>query len=88
MRDCDGKRRMSSIVKISGRVDQAMQHQPMLRRIDGRNAAMMALVEQPVRRDDAVEILQRRPAGGRDVLLAEFFEMFLTTSFSNGDGAP
>ena len=49
-------------------VDQAMQHQPVLRRIDGRDAAMMAFVEQPVRRDDAVEILQRRPSGRREIL--------------------
>src|SRR6266702_3718609 len=49
-----------------------MEHQPMLRRIDGGNAAMMALVEQTVRRDDAVEILQRRPPRGRKVLLQIF----------------
>src|SRR5882762_2021012 len=55
-----------------GPVDEAMEHQPMLRRIDGGNAAMMALIEQTVRRDDAVEILQRRPPRGGKVLLQIF----------------
>ena len=49
-------------------VHQSMQHQPMLLRIDRGNAAMMALVEQSVRRDDAIEILQRRPSRRGNVL--------------------
>ncbi len=49
-------------------VDEAVEHQSMLRRIDGGNPAMMAFIEQSVRRDDAVEILQRRPPGCRQIL--------------------
>ena len=44
-------------------VDETVHHQPVLRGIDRGDAAMMALVEQSIRRDDAVEILQRRPPG-------------------------
>src|SRR3954453_16588850 len=44
----------------------------MLCRIDGGNATMMALVEQTIRRDDAVEILQRRPPRSGKVLLEIF----------------
>ena len=49
-------------------VDKAMEHQPVLRRINRGNPAVMAFVEQSVRRDDAVEILQRRPPGRGDIL--------------------
>jgi hypothetical protein len=44
-------------------VDQAVEHQPMLARIDGGNPGVMAFIEQSVRHDDPVEILQRRPPG-------------------------
>src|SRR6266481_4574798 len=43
-----------------GLVDQAMKHQPMLRWIDGGDAGVMAFIKQSVRRDDAVELLERR----------------------------
>ena len=46
-------------------LDEAMDHQSVLRRIDIGPSSMMALEEQPVRRDDAVQILQRRKADGR-----------------------
>ncbi len=41
-------------------VDQAVQHQPVIVRIDLGDAAMMALEAQAVGRDDAVELVQRR----------------------------
>ena len=41
---------------------QAMQHQAMLRRIDGGNPGVMTLIEQSIWRDDAIEILQGRAA--------------------------
>jgi hypothetical protein len=56
---------MSFIVRISGALDQAVDHQPVPVRIDIRPAGMIALEEQSVRRDDAVQILQRREADGR-----------------------
>ena len=49
-------------------IDHAVQHQPVLGRIDGRHAAVVAFVEQAVRRDDAVELLQRRAARSGDIL--------------------
>jgi hypothetical protein len=49
-----------------------MEHEPMLRRIDRGNAAMMAFVEQSVRCDDAVEILQRGPARRGKILRRVF----------------
>ncbi len=45
-------------------VDQAMHHQPVVGRIDLGDAGMMPLEAQPVRRDDAVERMQRREADG------------------------
>ena len=45
--------------------DEAMDHQLVLLRIDVGAAGMIALEKQPVRRDDAVEVLQRREADGR-----------------------
>ncbi len=49
-------------------VDEAMEHQAVLRRIDRGDAGMMALVEQSVRRDDAVEVLQWCPPGRGEIL--------------------
>jgi hypothetical protein len=46
-------------------LDQAMDHQPVPVRIDIGPSRMMALEKQAVRRDDAVQILQRRKADGR-----------------------
>ena len=69
MRDCDGKRLQILHREDQRTIDQAVQHQPVLRRIDRGNAAMMALVEQSVRRDDAVELLQRRRLGRGNILL-------------------
>ena len=43
-------------------VDQAVHHQPVVVRIDLGDAAVMALEAEPVRRDDAVELVQRREA--------------------------
>ena len=43
-------------------VDEAVHHQPVVARVDLRDAAMMALEAEPVRRDDAVELMQRREA--------------------------
>ena len=43
-------------------VDKAVQHQPVVGRIDLCNAAMMALKAQPVGRDDSVQLMQRREA--------------------------
>jgi hypothetical protein len=45
-------------------LDQAMDHQSVLVRIDVGPAGMIALEKQPVRRDDAVQVLQRREADG------------------------
>ncbi len=42
--------------------DQAMQHQPIVGWIDLGNAAMMAFEAQSIRRNDAVELMQRREA--------------------------
>src|SRR4051794_21743551 len=56
-------------------VDEPMQNQSMLRRVNIRDAAVMALIEQTVWRDDAVEILQRRAARGRNVLRRVFRHM-------------
>ena len=41
-------------------VDQTMQHQPVIVRIDFGDAAMVTFEAQTVRRDDAVEFVQRR----------------------------
>src|SRR5260370_3517418 len=49
-------------------VDEAMEHQAVLLRIDRGDAGMMALVEQSVRRDDAVEVLQWCPPGRGEIL--------------------
>ncbi len=49
-------------------VDEAMEHQPMLRRVDRGNAAVMPFVEQPVRRDNAVQISKRCPSGRGQIL--------------------
>ena len=38
--------------------NKAMDHQAMLLGIDRRHAAVMAFVEQTVRRDDAIEVLK------------------------------
>ena len=65
IRDTDGNRTMSFIVKNQRALDQAVDHQPVLFRIDVRPARMVALEKQPVRRDDAVQILQRRKTDGR-----------------------
>jgi hypothetical protein len=46
-------------------LDQTMDHQPVLIRIDVRPACMMALEKQAVRCDDAMQVLQRRKADGR-----------------------
>jgi hypothetical protein len=46
-------------------VDQPVDDQPVVLRIDLRDAAMMALEAEPVRRDDAVELVQRREAHRR-----------------------
>src|SRR5204863_1702638 len=43
-------------------LDETMNDQPVVFRIDLRDAAMMALEAQPVRRDDAVKLVQRREA--------------------------
>src|SRR5262245_54688304 len=43
-------------------LDQAMYDQPIVFRIDLRDAGVMALEAQPARRDDAVELVQRREA--------------------------
>jgi hypothetical protein len=43
-------------------LDQPVHDQPVVFRIDLGDAAMMALEAQPVRRDDAVELVQRREA--------------------------
>src|SRR5664280_3289406 len=51
-----------------GRIDHAVQHQSMLRRINCRYAAMMTLIKQAAWRDDAVEFAQWRAARRRDVL--------------------
>jgi hypothetical protein len=40
-------------------LDQTMDHQSVLIRIDVRPPRMIALEEQAVRRDDAVQVLQR-----------------------------
>ena len=45
-------------------LDEAVDHQAMFCRIDIRASGMMALEEQAVRRDDAVQVLQRREADG------------------------
>jgi hypothetical protein len=39
-----------------------MDDQPVLRGVDGRHAGVMALVVQAVRRDDTMQVLQRRQA--------------------------
>ena len=41
-------------------VDEPMQHEPVVVRIDLGDAAMVALEAQAIRRDDAVEFVQRR----------------------------
>ena len=45
MRDTEGKRMRSFMVKISGRVDQAVDDQAMLLGIDVRHAGMVALID-------------------------------------------
>jgi len=42
--------------------DKAMQHQPVIRGIDFGNACMMALEAKPVRRNNPVQLMQRRKA--------------------------
>jgi len=85
MRDSEGKRRMSSMVKISGLSTRAVEHQPMLLRIDGGNTVVMAFIEESVRRYDAVKILQRRPSDA-DKYCGRSFGIFLVRCFSNGEG--
>ena len=46
-------------------VDQAVDDQPVVLRIDLGDAAVVALEAEPVRRDDAVELVQRREAHRR-----------------------
>jgi hypothetical protein len=43
-------------------VDEPVQHQPVVIGVDLGDAAVMALEGEPVRRDDAVELVQRREA--------------------------
>ena len=45
--------------------DEAVQHQPIVGRIDLRNAAVMPLEAQSIRRDDSVELMQWREADRR-----------------------
>ena len=61
MRETDGMRIRSSIVTF-GLLDQAVDHETMLRRVDVPPALMMALKVQAARRDDAEEALQWREA--------------------------
>ena len=42
--------------------DKAMQHQPVVRRIDLCDAAVMTLKAEPVGGDDSVQLVQRREA--------------------------
>ncbi len=65
VRETCGKRWMSFMVSSSGRSTSAVDHQFVLRRIDVGPPGMMAFEEQSVRRDDAVQVLQRRKAHGR-----------------------
>ena len=64
MRDTAGKRTMSFMVSSSGRSTRPWIMKPMLVRVDVRPSGVMALEEQAVRRDDAVQVLQRRKADG------------------------
>ena len=64
MRDTDGKRTMSFMVSTSGRSTRPWIISRCCVRIDVGPSGMMALEEQAVRRDDAVQILQRRKADG------------------------
>jgi hypothetical protein len=50
------------MVKISGLSHQAIDDQAMVRRVDLGHAAVMALEAEPVGRDDAVQLVQRREA--------------------------
>ena len=43
-------------------IDQPVHHQAVVVRIDLRDATVMAFEAEPVRRDDAVELMQRRKA--------------------------
>jgi hypothetical protein len=65
MRVICGKRRMSFMVSSSGRSTSPVDHQLVLRRIDVGPARMVALEEQSIGRDDAVQVLQRRKAHRR-----------------------
>ena len=48
---------MSSMVKTMWTIDQSVQHQPVLRQIDGWHAAVMAFVEQAFTRSSDLEKL-------------------------------
>ena len=65
IRDTDGKRTMSFMARTQWPLDQAVDHQPVLIRIDVRPPGVIALEKQAVRRDDAVQILQRRETDRR-----------------------
>ena len=61
MRETDGSRIRSSIVKTRGLAHQPVDHQPVLRRIDVPPALVVALEVQAARRDDP----EQRTAAGR-----------------------
>ena len=60
-----GKRFRSSIVKSVGPLDQAMDEEPMLARVDGRDAPEVDLVEEGIGRERPVELGQGREADDR-----------------------
>src|SRR4029453_17796157 len=59
----DGRKPLEIVERKNQRfVDESMQHQPVIFVIDFRDSAMMTLETKPVRRDDAVELMERREA--------------------------
>lgn len=60
----------------------------MIGGVDLRNAAMVALEAQAVRRDDAFELVQRREAADISREAVSHSTSRRTTSFSNFDGLP
>jgi hypothetical protein len=70
------------------RVDQAVDHQPVIGRIDDRRAAMVTLEAQPVRRDDAVKLMQRREVDRGNRIGGQPRHIAAHDMASNSDGFP